>query len=436
MNLFKTVTGLLLLLLAVGGGLAILVIDKEPLVTESSALSPTELRRAREFIRDVFDANQSAAQPTNLDLSESDTEILLVQVLDKLRGGDADVEYRPGRLRLRLTASIPESILGRYANIDFTLLQEQDQLLLDNFTLGSLELPGWLADPLLQFGHEKLQLQLPEYAMLVNSISSYAFSEGKLALRYTLTPETLGQLSVKGSELLFDPETSERLQSHAAYLAALEATLEPEVDPRNANISLARILGPMFRFARSRGGDPAEENRATLLVLALHQMDMNPARLLQGDRELPELKRRLHFTLHQRRDYAQHFLGSAVLAVNMEPALAEAIVLLKEMDDAQEGGSGFSFTDLAADMAGIRFAEAAVTNEQTAARVQALMGANTDEDFFLFDVRGLPEFLTEAEFKTSYGDTDSETYRNLVDHIGSEIAATRLYQVLDQTADN
>lgn len=429
MSLFKISSALLLLALTTLGLAAVLVIDKAPLVTESSTLTPTELRRARQFIRGVFASNRNAASPASLSLSESDTEILLTQVLESLHGGNASVDYAPNSLRLQLTAALPPSLPERYLNVDLTLLQDNQQLVLDQFRLGSLELPGWLADKLLQFGHRQLHQHLPEYTMLVGSIAGFGFREDTLELAYTLTPETLGQISAKGSELLFPAETSERLQAHAAFLGELVLQLESSRDRRN-NISLATVLGPMFRFAGSRGGDAAQENRAALLVLALHQMDMHPARLLQGTSAAPAPTRRLNFTLYQRRDFAQHFLGSAVLATSVEPALADAIVLLKEMDDAQEGGSGFSFTDLAADMAGIRFAEVAVINPDTAATVQILMGGNSAEDYFLFDVRDLPEFLSEEEFREDYGDTGSEAYQAELALIEEGLDNLPLYQAL------
>jgi hypothetical protein len=429
MTFFKITSVLLLLALGAAGATAVLVIDPVPLVTESSTLTPTELRRARQFIRSVLMASRNAERPTRLSVSESDTEVLLAQVLGNLHGGDADVEFTRGRLRLRLTAALPASRLGRYANLEFTLLQLGDQLVLDQFRLGRLELPGWMADPLLQFGHAKLQQQLPEYSMLLNSISGFVFTEQALELTYMLTPETFGHLSAKGSELLLSPELSNRLQAHASFLAALEAELAPTLDARS-NISLAQVLGPMFRFAASRGGDAGEENRAALLVLALHQMDMNPVHLLQGATPPGGATRRARFTLYQRRDYAQHFLGSAVLAVSVEPGLADTIALLKEMDDSQEGGSGFSFTDLAADMAGIRFGEAAVTDTASATRVQALLGSNEKEEFFMLDVRGLPEFLTEAEFSSSYGTAGSPAYKAIEAFIARGIDTTPLYSAI------
>jgi hypothetical protein len=427
MTLIKTSCVLLLLLLLGAAGFAVLVIDPEPLVTESSELTPNELRRARQFIRGVFASNRNASQPAQLRVSDAETEILLTQVLEQLRGGDASVRYAPGQVHLQLTAVLPPSPLGSYANVDLILQQREDrQLELQQFRLGSLELPGWLANKLLQFGHRQLHLRLPEYTMLMSSIADFEFRQNALELSYTLTPETLGQLSSRGSELLLPAATSARLQAHAAYLSELEEQLEALRDSRN-NVSLADVLGPMFRFALQRDGDPAEENRALLLVLAMHQMDMQPARLLRGAPAPQTQRRRLHFTLYDRRDFAQHFLGSAVLATNLDPALADAIGVLKELDDAVEG-SGFSFTDLAADMAGVRFAEVAVLDKRRARAVQEQMAGNNDEALFMFDLRGLPEFLGEEEFRRVYGEADSEAYYTLMQSIEDAIAATPLYR--------
>jgi hypothetical protein len=60
-------------------------------------------------------------------------------------------------------------------------------------------------------------------------------------------------------------------------------------------------------------------------------------------------------TMHSRHDLLQHFVVSCALTALSGPQIAEAAGLLKEMSDAK-GGSGFSFADLAADLAGISLA--------------------------------------------------------------------------------
>lgn len=61
-------------------------------------------------------------------------------------------------------------------------------------------------------------------------------------------------------------------------------------------------------------------------------------------------------TLKGRRDLAQHFFLSAYLAVAVGPRAAESAGLAKELADSRSQ-SGFSYRDLAANAAGIKFAE-------------------------------------------------------------------------------
>ena len=58
-----------------------------------------------------------------------------------------------------------------------------------------------------------------------------------------------------------------------------------------------------------------------------------------------------------RRDLLQQFIVSAGLRVLAENGVPMAIGEFKELLDSRSGGSGFSFVDLAADRAGLRFAD-------------------------------------------------------------------------------
>ena len=62
-------------------------------------------------------------------------------------------------------------------------------------------------------------------------------------------------------------------------------------------------------------------------------------------------------TLLNRRDLAQHFFLSGYLTAVVGSAAAETAGIAKELADAKSGGSGFSYVDLTADLAGIYFAE-------------------------------------------------------------------------------
>jgi hypothetical protein len=122
-------------------------------------------------------------------------------------------------------------------------------------------------------------------------------------------------------------------------------------------------------------------------------------------------------TLRGRDDWARHYALSAALAVLGHPLVSDAGGLMKEQLDALTGGSGFSFGDLMADRAGVRFAAAATASEK-AARVMRARLANgfAMGDFFPLAV-DLPENLTTEQFRSTYGRIGSKRYRQAVDAI-------------------
>ena len=121
-------------------------------------------------------------------------------------------------------------------------------------------------------------------------------------------------------------------------------------------------------------------------------------------------------TLRGRRDLCQHFAVSAALAQVVGPASAEALGVLKEMAD-RDGVSGFSFADLAADLAGIQLALAVVKFPEAIGRFRD--GVNLDE--YMPAVTGLREGLTAAKFKELYGGTDDPRFKTEVEAVRKRV---------------
>ncbi|MES2603854.1 MAG: hypothetical protein V4603_02895, partial [Pseudomonadota bacterium] len=176
---------------------------------------------------------------------------------------------------------------------------------------------------------------------------------------------------------------------------------------------------------KERGGSAVEENRAALQVLAMYVMRVDASQLLgngAADGVYHELR------LANRRDYAQHFLGSAGLAVTTDTALTQSIGELKEIEDTAAGGSGFSFTDLAVDRAGARVGELAVSNEANALRLQQELGAmDLQEALLMPDVTGLQEFISAEEFSQRFGEVGSAEYNAVADDIELRVDAMPLF---------
>jgi hypothetical protein len=199
--------------------------------------------------------------------------------------------------------------------------------------------------------------------------------------------------------------------------------------PTDELVSLTRFIGPLFKFARDRGGDPADENRAAILALAIYFGHWRVEQMI-GHVRTDEMK--LHrsqtknVVLAGRVDLRLHFIISAALKIASERGITHAIGEFKELLDAGHGGSGFSFVDLAADRAGVRFAETAI-NSNTAGRIQELLGDNLHEDQFFPGIKGLPERLSKKVFERYFGNVKSDTYISLVRDIDTCIGQLPAY---------
>jgi hypothetical protein len=134
-----------------------------------------------------------------------------------------------------------------------------------------------------------------------------------------------------------------------------------------------------------------------------------------------------HVKLEARHDWVQHFVVSAGLAAAGGRSITNVIGEAKEIVDT-DGPSGFSFTDIAADRTGVRFAEVATQSSSRARRLQqALAGTLSESDFFP-PVGDLPEGLSETQFKYRYGDVNTPAYSQMIAEIDRRIASIALYQ--------
>ena len=110
-------------------------------------------------------------------------------------------------------------------------------------------------------------------------------------------------------------------------------------------------------------------------------------------------------TMRERPDLAQHFWVSAAIASIAGPTAAEAAGVAKELRDA-DGGSGFSFCDLCADLAGISLAERLKSGQTT----YFVLRRQFEVAHYLPPVGELVEGLAKEEFSERYGSTSDQRF--------------------------
>jgi hypothetical protein len=113
---------------------------------------------------------------------------------------------------------------------------------------------------------------------------------------------------------------------------------------------------------------------------------------------------------------------SAAIKLLSELGVSIAVGEFKELMDRGQGGSGYSFVDLAADLSGAHFAALAV-NPKSAQQLQTIMANMADESLFFPNTDSLDEGLNSAEFTSKYQAVDSPAYLQAVELISARIDA-------------
>jgi hypothetical protein len=396
-----------------------LMLDNAPAIEPPAEFHRTDLA----WIKSLFDKHDPRGQTPDviqsIQLDETDLNRLLNYAVELRRVSGIAAELTPGLATLTATLTVPPNPFGRYLNITAEVAEEPGGVRIQSLQLGSLPLPGVLADWTTRLAHHWLRRD-KTYAALADAFSQVSFAENQATLDYRWRPDLLTRVERKGAELLIAPEDQARM---LVYAERLKTLLKPY--PHGSTTPLVQVIAPLFALAQQRGGDAAEENRAALTAVAAYLSGISLPKLLEGDSRSIRRAPHVLLSLHGRRDFAEHFTISAALSANGGSRLANAIGLIKEEEDATRG-SGFSFTDLAANRAGVRLGQRAIG--QAAARVQQRLAAARSDTDLLPDFRDLPEFMPQAEFDRRFGPVGSARYQRVIDDIDARLAAHPLAQ--------
>ena len=415
---------LFLLLLIVGVILPWLMIDPTPKVEAPPAFSRLDISWAQALFN-KYDPRRGPPDVTqSLGLSTAELNRLLnyAVALNPISGMEA--ELNPQNAIIGASLKLPRTPFGSYLNISVELLSDAGQIEVARMQIGSVPLPGVFGRWAGHMAHHEL-LRDPAYAAITASVRRIDFSENRVTLDYIWQPQLLTQLQRKSAALLIPDADRIRLLVYAKFI---QQQLKPL--PQGTKFPLHRLVGPVFTLARSRGGDAASENRAAITALAAYVSGVSLPKLLKGEgknirRGPPVLPR-----LHGRGDFSQHYLIAAALAANGGSRLANALGLAKEEDDAKRG-SGFSFTDLAADRAAARLGERLIGATATQTQQKLAQAAN-DADL-MPDFNDLPEFMAADEFTRRFGGVDSPRYQAVINAIDKRLT---LHPLLGQRAPN
>lgn len=391
--------------------------EDQPKFVRAAELTPEQTARARRILKAHDPRNARPGALRTFSVSAEDLD-LAVNFLLSQAGGSAKVALNSGGVMLWAAVKAPPNPLGAYINIEAIAHPTSGLPEFDRLQVGRLAVPSVIANWLLARWLNRLN-ETEAGKAASDTVKSVRVADGHLFVEY----EWKENLPERLKSALLPQAEQERLRAYHDRLVAL--TSSPKLARQ---VSLLDLIRPLAEFsaARSANADPAAENRAALIALAFYVNGRGLTAVVPGAKDWPRATPR-RITLAGRTDFSQHFTISAAIAATAGSPLSDAIGVYKEVEDAQ-GGSGFSFADIAADRAGTVFGQRATQSASTARALQARIRTGVVEADFMPRADDLAEMMPEAEFKRRFGGVGAPAYARMLAEIERRIGALALYR--------
>lgn len=410
-RLLAWLAGSLLVLVLALGGLLVLAIDGQPLVSRNETISPLSIAQARWLLQSNDPRRLRPGEARRAAIPAALIDDAINYAATRFFGGRGSLALIGSEAEIRLTRRLPGIPVERFINVTTRVTAIDGKPSIISARLGSLPVPVPLAERLLIEAIQRSSLER-EARLAAGAIRELQVdsARNRLIVSYVWEPALLDQARA----IAVPPEEVARLRAAHERLVTLLAA-----HPPGSRLALSELLRPLLA---AQPGDPTDGRRAAIFVLAAYLSEKNLARVLPEAAHWPRMPP-VAPTLLGRIDSAQHFVISAALAAWAGEPLADAIGLYKELADARHG-SGFSFADLAADRAGTTFGELLLKRPE---RLDQLLRQPIEDTQLVPALAGLPESLSEAEFRRRFGHAGSPAYQQLAAEIEQRIAALPLY---------
>ena len=413
----------LLLLLLVGGLLVIvtlvyLALDREPLVASQVVFSSDNIERAKRLLDRNDPRKMREGALRTIAIGQQDLDLAINYAASRFAHGSTQIVLQDGAATVRASFELPANPVGRYVNVEAGLHETASLPRVGRVRIGRVPVPAFVCSWLLAEGIERMQAS-HDYSAAADVVKKVSVREGVLHVVFMWNDKFAGELK----RAMVPADVQQRWKVYQAQLVHLVSQV-----PGGRSIPFEQLLVPLLQTARERAGGAgaAAENRAVIIVLAFYVNGKGLSALVPAARDWPEPPPRV-VTLAGRTDFPQHFTISAALAATAGSPLSDAVGVYKEVDDSR-GGSGFSFNDIAADLAGTRFGDLAGVRDANAAKLFGRIGGGLPQTSFFPEVKDLPEFMAEPDFKRRYGGIGQPGYQKMMAEIERRIAALPLYR--------
>jgi len=345
---------------------------------------------------------------------------------------------------LHIKASINFTLLNisRYLNINTQILANNKALVLGDFSVGSISLPGsgllnltkWALNQFVEadFGNK-----------VIGMIKQILINSKTLAIRYQI-PDNFNQFDAGSKSKLLSLRDKIALFGDVDDIRFYHHSLVKFAEKVQTSDRLVTYLGFIFQLAKKRSdtqmpaGTSREfahvENKKALTALSLY-FGADEFEVMVGDIQsftVKQKQRRRYLQANTkllgRVDLQKHFVYSIALQLFASLNASDAMGEMKEFLDSNKGGSGFSFADLQADRAGARLAMLSTMSEQSALKTQQLVNIDMLENEIMPNIINLPEGVNQKIFEQKYQGVNAVEYKEMLTLIDNRLSKLAIYQ--------
>jgi len=404
----------------------VLLIDVSPLIDTKPTLEGTQANIARSKAKMLADGLAATDDRVSLDLDGNDIDAISATLSHMFENTEFGLNYSPTMVQGASSTFLDLGLFNIYFNVYCEISLYYNRSELNLCKVGDLYIPGMLVESFI-YGGLSLVFDKEVADTIDNLISSVSVIDQKLYVNADKSVD----FKERVNDTLNDASSFAKMaiQTGIPDPAIIQVYLDDMLSyPKTDDMSVYIKRSMQLASLRSIDNNPIIENKAALWAWAI-SFGTSRFAMLAGIKDYPVNQQVM---LRGRRDLAQHFIYSAIIAELSSSQFSSNAGELKEILDSGKGGSGFSFADLLADNTGVAFAETITENDRRARQAQDLLASMTEKDTFFPYIHDLPEGLSERSFKIIFSDSSSDSYLNFVDQVNTRIDELILYKTPDR----
>lgn len=412
--------------------LAFLMTDDQPDVIETATVNPQSLSDSKKLLKHIDHTLRRPNGDKSILVPFDSLNAIFALTSEILKGFSARYNELGEQVLISTSIKLPANPIGHYINISLQIGEnhadtETSRTAIGGLSLSNVTVINTASLLITMFMDDAI---MPHDGPFIRSIS----------------------IQNRAIKILFHPELNTRQLFNSFKRAGKDvaANMLPDTDFKDikpyydhlhtvtrhsanhgTTVSLYTLLKMVIGLAQKRSDESnaKAQNTSALIALALFAGDYNLTSTLNRLSGINTgFNKKPGIDLKDREDLMLHFIYSSTIHIMSNSGISFSIGEIKEVSDSATGGSGFSFVDIAADKAGIRFAEVATASNRSGRLLQQRLSMSTSEKDIFPDISALRENISEERFKSLYRNRQSDEYKAILSDIDRRIDALSIYR--------